>query len=181
MKRRWLLPAALLLLSALLLTAAGAAGRNRPVLVAMRCRLPRVSLLEEHGQPLQTLEFDRFGQAAAGPLMPGRYLIRSAWGETAFSLRSNGAVCQVEGQGWTDGEVLHISRQTSGTLTVLYDGDWIWSLDGERAGEAVPSLKEGSCRFSHLPFGWYVLTGADGEIPILLTEDDSDQTLDLRE
>ncbi len=180
MKRRWLLPAALLLLCAIFLTAAGAAGRNRPVLVAVRCRLPRVSLLEEDGQQIQALEFDRFGQAAAGPLSPGRYVIRSAWGETAFTLRSNGALCQVEGEGWTDGEILHVSRNTMGTLTVLYDGSWQWTLEGERAGEAVPAMEDGRCRFSHLPFGWYVLSGPGEDVPILLTEDDSSQTVDLR-
>lgn len=179
--KKWMLPILLLGLSFVLLTAAGAAGRNRPVLVAVRCRLPRVSLLEEDGQPVQTLEFDRFGQAAAGPLSPGRYVVRSAWGETAFTLRSNGALCQVEGEGWTDGEVLHVSRNTVGTLTVLYDGSWQWTLEGERAGDAVPVMESGSCQFSHLPLGWYVLSGPGGDLPILLTEEDSSQTVDLRE
>ncbi len=177
--KKWKLPAILLGLSLILLTAAGAAGRDRPVLVAVRCSLPTATVHDETGQVLQTLEFDRSGQAAAGPLAPGPYTLRCAWGETAFTVRSNGGVCQVEGTGWTDGELLHISRRTTGTLTVLYEGAWRWSLKGERAGEAVPSMESGTCRFSHLPLGWYVLTGPGEDVAVLLTEDDSDQTVRL--
>ena len=175
--KKWKLPAVLLGLSLALLTAAGAAGRDRPVLVAVRCSLPTATIHNEKGQVLQTLDFDRRGQAAAGPLAPGPYTLRSVWGETAFTVRSNGGLCQVEGVGWTDGEILHVSRRNTGSLTVLYEGTWRWSLDGERAGEALPSMEPGVCRFSHLPLGLYTLTGPGEDVAVLLTEEDCDQTV----
>ena len=161
------------------LTVAGASGRNEPVLVAVRCPVSRATVLDKEGTVMQTLDFGTDGQAAAGPLTPGQYAIRTTLGETVFTLRANAGLCRVEGPGWTDGEVLHISEQTTGTLTVLYEGKWRWSLDGEQAGEAIPTLQPGVCRFSQLPLGWYVLTGPGENVPILLTEEHCDQTVTL--
>lgn len=137
-------------------------------------------LLDSKGELLQTLEFDNGGQSVAGPLSPGQYTVRTTLGDVDFTLCTNASLCQVEGPGWTDGEQLHLGLGT-GRLTVLYDGAWSCTLAGETAAEAIPSLSDGRCVFDALPLGWYVLHAPIGRIPVLLTQEEPELAIDLRE
>lgn len=157
---------------------------QRPVKVLIAGEVPAARLLTEEEKPIQDLVFDRQGQAVAGPLTPGRYRIRSEEWEAAFTVRPNGAISRAEGEAWTDGEILHLGAETTGRLTIRYDGDWRWTLSGENADEARPSLDRGAegmvCVFDRLPLGYYVLEGPEGGWPILLTGENAEQILDLR-
>lgn len=137
------------------------------------------TLLNDRGRPVQVLDFDRSGQAEAGPLTPGRYTVRTEAGDVAFTVCTNASLCRVEGPGWTDGEQLHLGTGVC-SLTVLYDGDWQCTLSGETAAQAVPSLEENACIFQALPPGFYVLHTTERDIPLLLTPEESSMTIDLR-
>lgn len=176
----------LLILTALLLTltAASAAGKpSRPVYVLICANAVEGVLKTESGLELQQLAFDRRGQVAAGPVSPGTYLVEAGSLRAVFTLRTNGAVTQVSGDGWTDGEALHLGHQTTGSLTVSFQGTWQWTLEGEGADRTIPDLyqQDGSllCSFTRLPLGYYVLRGPDRAIPVLLTSENPDQTLQL--
>jgi len=60
------------------------------------------------GTVLQELTFDRNGQAAAGPLYPGRYHVKAAGLSVSFTLLHNASLSRAEGDGWTDGELLYL-------------------------------------------------------------------------
>ncbi len=187
MKRKRML---VLLLAALLLAGTASAteplyGRfGRPAYVLICANPGQGVLYDSEGNALESLRFDRKGQARAGPLLPGDYRVRAGGWTVRFTLRTNAAVGQVSGDGWSDGEALHLGGRTTGALTVLYEGDWQWTLEGETAGDAVPSLAEAdggsACIFDALPLGAYVLRGPEGDIPLLLTQEEPAQTLDLR-
>ena len=136
------------------------------------------SLLNSRGQLLQQLEFEN-GQALAGPLPPGQYRIRTDRGTVVFTLCTNASLCRVDGPGWTDGEQLHLGAGC-GSLSVLYEGEWSCTLSGETAAKAIPSLSDGQCHFEELPFGWYVLETPAGNLPLLLTPDQPQVSIDLR-
>ena len=136
-------------------------------------------LLDSRGNLLQVLEFDSTKQALTDPLSPGQYTVRTAQGDVDFTLCTNASLCRVSGPGWTDGEQLHLGR-ASGQLTVLYDGNWACTLSGETAAKAIPTLDNGSCVFSQLPLGFYVLDTPIGRIPVLLTRNEPEITVDLR-
>ncbi len=63
-------------------------------------------LLDGRGQLLSRLEFDGRGQALAGPLPPGRYMVRTEAGDVHFTLQPNASVTHVTGPGRSDGELL---------------------------------------------------------------------------
>lgn len=142
------------------------------------------TLFDSEGKLIEVLTFDQKGQTAAGPLVPGTYRVQAGPWSAEFTLRTNASVAQVSGDGWSDGEILHLGGRTLGQLTVYYEGTWQWTLEGETADEAVPYLRRDGnasvCVFSQLPLGAYVLHGPDGSLPLLLTEEDPIQTLDLR-
>ena len=148
------------------------------------CAEARDGLLKtENGSVVQQLTFDSWGQTAAGPLLPGRYRVETDQGTAVFTLQTNAAISQVTGDGWTDGEAVYLGRPVTGSLTVLYTGQWRWHLDGQEADKAIPSLiRQGEhriCRFDRLPQGYYVLRGEDGNYPFLLTPEEPDIRLDL--
>ena len=138
----------------------------------------RGMLCTSEGAALQELTFDRNDQTVAGPLSPGDYTVQAGSLRAAFTLRSNGSICRVEGSGWTDGERLHLSSETVGSVTVRYDGPWRWQLEGEQV--CTPELTADCCRYRTLPFGSYILRGGSRDIPLLLTPQLPDQVLDLR-
>lgn len=172
------------LLVVLFLCTATAASRMERAKVLICADAAVGTLSDSEGKPIQTLTFDQRGQAVAGPLAPGTYRVRAGDWSAEFVLRTNASVGQVSGDGWSDGEILHLGSRTLGQLAVRYEGDWQWTLEGETADEAVPFLRQdgGSavCVFSQLPLGAYVLHGPDGDLPLLLTEEDPVQTVDLR-
>jgi len=173
--------ALLLILLLLPISAAGTPSRSVYVLI---CANAAEGLLKtETGLALYPLTFDHMGQVAAGPLPPGTYQVEAGSLRAVFTLRANGAVTQVTGDGWTDGEAVHLSRRTTGTLTVRCQGSWQWQLEGEGADRAVPDLFQTDggmvCVFSQLPLGFYVLRGPGADIPVLLTEAMPEQTLQL--
>lgn len=175
----------ILLAAAALLAGTAAAQRTgvRTAYVLICADAAEGTLFTADGTERQALTFDERGQAVAGPLPPGDYTVQAGDWTAAFTLRTNASVGEVSGDGWSDGEILHLSRRTLGQLVIRYTGDWRWTLEGEKAGEAVPLLHEDGertqCVFSQLPLGAYVLHGDDGDWPVLLTEDAPNQTLDL--
>lgn len=163
---------------------ASAQALQRPVKVLITGEVSSARILSQEGTPLQELVFDGRGQAVAGPLPPGNYALEAGEMEAEFTLKPNGALTQVEGDGWTDGEILHFTEETTGRLTVLYEGEWRWNLWGENADQGRPVLShEGdhwSCTFEGLPFGSYVLQGEEKDVPILLRGEEPEQLMDLR-
>lgn len=179
-----------LLLAVLLLAGTAAATEplyarsGRPAYVLI-CASPGQGILyDSEGNILETLRFDQRGQAKTGLLLPGDYSVQAGSWTVRFTLRTNAAVGQVSGDGWSDGEILHLGSRTTGALTVLYQGAWQWTLEGETAGDAVPSLTEidggWACVFDALPLGSYILRGPEADIPLLLTQEVPEQVLDLR-
>ena len=182
----------LLLSAALLGSTASAAETTRPAPVsavwepapAKQLRVgicasaTRGLLYTYDGTALQELTFDRNAQTVAGPLSPGDYIVQAGSLRAAFTLRENGAVTLVSGDGWSDGERLHLSSDTVGALPNCYEGPWRWQLEGESV--CTPELTDSTCRYRTLPFGCYILRGGSRDIPLLLTPQNSDQTLDLR-
>lgn len=172
------------LLLVLFLVTATAASRTERAKVLICASAAAGTLSDSAGNLIQVLTFDQKGQAVAGPLAPGTYRVRAGGWSAEFTLRTNASVGQVSGDGWSDGEILHLGSRTLGQLTIQYTGAWRWTLEGENAGEAVPYLRRNGdasvCVFSQLPLGAYILRGPDGDLPLLLTEEDPIQTLDLR-
>lgn len=182
MGRKKLLLCVCLVLSLLVLPARASL---RPVKVLLTGPHPTARILARDGTVLQDLALDHRAQAVAGPLTPGVYGVRSGDLAAQFMLRPNGSLSQVTGDGWTDGEILHLGTGNVGSLTIRYTGEWRWVLAGEGADEAVPDLsRDGAdqcCTFEALPLGAYALEGPDGMLPILLTEQEPAQLVDLRE
>lgn len=173
----------LALLAVPLLLTVTAASRMERARVLICANAAGGSLYDMEGTLLQVLTFDQKGQAVAGPLAPGTYRVQAGHWSAEFTLRTNASVGQVSGDGWSDGEILHLGGRTLGQLSVRYAGLWQWTLEGETADEAVPLLRRDGdasvCVFSQLPLGAYVLHGPGGDIPLLLTEEDPIQTMDL--
>ena len=104
-----------------------AAAETGPLLryVAFRLEGPepgRLFLADADGNPLERIETDRDGDAALGPLAPGRYSVtvgRSTLG--TFVLLDNAALSGADGQLRTDGELLYLRPLTSPATGVSVD------------------------------------------------------------
>lgn len=136
------------------------------------------------------------GEAATAPLQPGRYQVTlEPLGTAEFTLAPNGTVADVTGPAWTDGEMLYLTDQLCGTLTVerylspqayasrlqnvyYYDltlggttrTNALFFTDDLRPGEDGQYYR--SCTFTGLPYGTYTLRENEGEsVTISLRED----------
>lgn len=168
--------------------------------------------LEPPSQPLQVVVRDETGfagnmtvtneageiqETAAGPapaeyvlsLEPGqRYTAVSANGATAsFYLEENASLSNVTGDGWTDGELLHLDQEIRCTLRVLQAAgtEGMYTLTGPDYQETkvlytAPGAGQARAVFSGLLPGTYTLTAADGTVrTVELTEDQPDLALGL--
>ena len=97
-----------ILVAAVLLAGTVSAGQ-RPVWVCINGT--EGLLFDSRGQCLGRLDFDSRGQALAGPLPPGRYSVQTDFGTVNFTLRPNASVAQVDGPGYTDGELLWLGQR----------------------------------------------------------------------
>lgn len=89
------------------------------------------------GCPLEEIVLDQDGDAALGPLAPGRYSIQSGQTELgSFRLHGNASLSEATGRAWTDGERLYLERYIPGTVrltvTVRKTGYYaVWLCDRE--------------------------------------------------
>lgn len=122
-------------------------------------------------------------------LEPGqRYTAVGAGGTTAsFYLEENASLSNVTGDGWTDGELLHLDWETRCTLRILRaaNTEGMYTLKGADYQETkllytAEGAGQARAVFSGLLPGTYTLTAADGSVRIVeLTEDQPDLALGL--
>lgn len=122
-------------------------------------------------------------------LEPGqRYTVTTDGGlETAFYLEDNAAVSNVTGNGWTDGEQLHLDTETRCTLRILRAGgaECLYTLTGQGIAEqrALYTSEGGSqaqAIFAGLEPGTYTLSGTDGLLrTVSLTAEQAEVVLGL--
>ena len=97
---------------------------------ALRLESPvrgQLCLCDLSGSPLSVVEPDEDGDAALGPVAPGRYCLTLGSERIgSFRVLENAAITETAGRLWTDGELLHLERFRPGqaelTLTVLEPG-----------------------------------------------------------
>ena len=136
-------------------------------------------------------------EATAGPapaeyvltLAPGQlYTVSNPDGVTAsFYLEENASLSNVTGDGWTDGELLHLDTETRCTLRILRNAgaEGMYTLTGPDYQETkllytAPGAGQARAVFSGLQPGTYTLTAADGtERTVVLTEAQPDLALGL--
>lgn len=136
-------------------------------------------------------------EATAGPapaeyvlsLEPGqRYTASNPDGVTAsFYLEENASLSNVTGDGWTDGELLHLDTELRCTLRILRAAgtEGMYTLTGPDYQETkllytAPGAGQARAVFSGLLPGTYTLTAADGtERTVVLTEAQPDLALGL--
>lgn len=127
-------------------------------------------LYDGAGNPLQKLTTDENGRAVSGLLEAGSYFAVTPGGCTAFTLKENAAVAVTGGCGWSDGEILHLTSEQVGNVTVVcavtaeqVKTGWLDLVltDGIlRRREVVYCRKVGEtvqCSFSGIPYGSYRL------------------------
>lgn len=128
-----------------------------------------VSLPE--GGVLQRLRVNRSHEAVSNGLAAGQYALDGSDGSRALiSLRENGSVAVLGGDGWTDGEMVHLTREFAGTVQLICYGTagehHAFTLEGpEGSYDQVVSFVEDKpqgCSFGGLPAGSYTLW-ADGQ------------------
>ena len=133
-----------------------------------------VTLTTPDGDVLQVLTPDAQGMAVTQPLEPGKYIAQTTQGSAVFTLLENASVAEVSGCGWTDGEQLHLTAGSVGTLTVrrtveegeaAFAGGWLdYTLSNagyyDRAVVRCPEHGRNvvSCTFYGIPYGKYVLS-----------------------
>lgn len=73
-------------------------------------------LADADGNPLQRIQLDRDGDAALGPVAPGRYSVtRDGVLLGRFRMLDNAALTEADGCLWTDGELLYLSAENAGS------------------------------------------------------------------
>lgn len=180
---------------------------------ALRLAAPAVQAEQESPpDPLQVVVRDETGvagnmtvtneagdilEAVPGPapaeyiltLEPGqRYTASNPDGVTAsFYLEENASLSNVTGDGWTDGELLHLDREVRCTLRILRTAgaEGMYTLTGPDYQETkllytATGASQARAVFSGLLPGTYTLTAADGTSrTVELTEDQPDLALGL--
>ena len=127
-------------------------------------------LYDSTGSPLQKLTTDENGRAVSGLLEAGSYFAVTPAGCTAFTLKENASVAVTGGCGWSDGEILHLTSEQVGNVTVVcavtdeqVKTGWLDLVltDGTlRRREVVYCREAGEtvqCSFSGIPYGSYRL------------------------
>lgn len=90
-----------------------AAEAARPLWYAALCQTEpqrrTIQLCDAQGGLCAEVRTDAAGNAALGPIPPGRYLLRAgAEALGSFRLLDNAALTEADGRLWTDGELLHL-------------------------------------------------------------------------
>lgn len=146
---------------------------TEPLLVVLRDDTEEQTILtitDSKGKILGTAEKNILGEYLL-ELEPGqRYEITSAEGlETAFYLEDNAAVSNVTGNGWTDGEQLHLDTEIRCTLRILRAGgtECLYTLTGgdvaeQRALYTETGSGQAQAVFAGLEPGTYTLSSTDG-------------------
>lgn len=88
------------------------------VRMVMVSALPEIRLCRPDGVLLQSLKTNERGQAATDLLQPGEYLAVTDDSRVSFRLNENASITVLEGNGWSDGELLYLSGADVGTLTL---------------------------------------------------------------
>lgn len=145
---------------------------------ALRLETPirgRLWLCDLSGRPIAEVEADADGDAALGPVTPGRYcLTLDSERIGSFRVLENAAITETAGRLWSDGELLHLERFRPGqaeiTLTLTEPGyesillvDDLgrrWTRDffiPEQEGRGADGSYTRVLRFQGLPEGRYTL------------------------
>lgn len=122
---------------------------------------------EGEDAPLQTLTLNAQREAVTAAVGPDEYRIISEEGDVVtFRLRENAAVEVLGGYGWSDGEMLCLSRSPVCSLRIVRRTDdgaiYTYCLEGggKQRGNILHTQENadcGECRFFGLPEGDYVL------------------------
>lgn len=79
-----------------------------------------IDILTPNRTQLQQSVINDRHEAVIGEIPPGKYIAEnSALGSVLFTLHDNASVSVLGGCGWTDGEILYLSDNEIGTLSVL--------------------------------------------------------------
>ena len=134
--------------------------------------LAKTDISVTHSGKSQSYALDSKGACVLNLVPAEQYLLRGKGMELTFDLRENASIANVTGKGWSDGELLYMTEDFSGTLTVLVgavgsdpegwpyyrlekDEDiWVGSLSGEN--------QRGRFVFSGLEEGIYNLIDGSG-------------------
>ncbi len=100
-------------------------------------------------------------------LEPGDYVAAAGEDALSFTVRTNASVARASGDGWADGEVLHLTAEKAGSLTIFRTngaGSYRYTLSGD-GGDFAGVIDYGagradiwrSTRLDGLPVGAYTL------------------------
>lgn len=79
-----------------------------------------IDLLSPNRKLLQRLSVNDQHEVVADAVSPGKYIIENdEIGSVLFTLHENASLSVLGGSGWTDGEILYLSKEENGTLCVL--------------------------------------------------------------
>lgn len=153
---------------------------------------------------VQTLTVNERHEAVTSGLEPGQYLaVSEQIGGVLFSLHENASVAVIGGSGWSDGEMVYLTTQQTGTVRVCRyvakdavdaaDGTWYtYSLLGQDyASDRIVHITMESeqeagdylqcCTFSGLPEGVYTLWENGTELQTVEVRAGDVTVIDLRE
>lgn len=145
-----------------------------------------LTVTDEAGETVARLPPERPGQYRL-TLTPGsRYRLAGTDVAASFYLADNGAVSDVTGDGWCDGEVVYLTAEARCTVHVFQEGAAGAACrlagDGDTALAWFRDGGGGRARavFSGLAPGTYTLTGPDGAVrTVTLTADQPDLAVHL--
>ena len=175
-----------------------AAAQTEPVLMLARvlfCAdgdVSEITIQSDAGQELQRLIPGKDGSAVSARLEPGRYRAVTALGEAVFTLLPNASVRAESGPCWSDGEQLHLSAVSVGSVTILRSltageqGCLEYTLTGddgfERRAVVYPDgAGKARCSLFGLSLGttYSLLENGIRRTTVTLTADEPDQLIRL--
>ncbi|MDR0889110.1 MAG: hypothetical protein LBM28_00505 [Oscillospiraceae bacterium] len=77
-----------------------------------------IQLYRSNGVFVETLTPDAEGMVASSALTPGEYQAATEKGSVLFTVHENASIDVSSGCGWSDGEQLHLTEKSVGTLTI---------------------------------------------------------------
>lgn len=141
------------------------------------------TLYDDGGTALCRVAPDARGELAL-EIAPGAYRLTAADGRSVrFRLRENASVDETAGDGWTDGELLHLDDRPRCALRLTGGGATpvIYTLTGGDYAESrtlTDDPEQPPVRFTGLAPGTYTLRGSDGSSrAVTLTEQQAELTV----
>ena len=144
--------------------------------------IQHIDIFDKKGVQLQSLKPDAEGMVVSERMTPGQYQAVTEQGRTEFTLHENASVSVESGCGWSDGEQIHLTSKSVGSVTVrrivgsgeATDGwlDYTLSDDVYESREVIwriAGAKELTCTFYGVPYGNYILAEngvACGEVSV---------------